>query len=81
MKNIRTYHSPHISYEIYEEDSCYHINAYIENEKNSDNPQRHVLLRNFSRDLETAEIFAKAVSDSAALPVHMEELAESFLSR
>lgn len=81
MKIIRTYHSPHINYEIVEENSHFHINAYTGDKKDSTDPECHVVLRDFSRDLETAEIFTKAISSAAALPIHLEELADSFLSR
>lgn len=80
MKKISTFHSPSICYEIIEENSFFHINTYIKNSENSENPNSRCLLRNFSKDLETAELFAKVVSSAAALPVHIEELADAFLS-
>ncbi len=80
MKKISTFHSPSICYEIIEEDSFFHIKTYLKNSEDPHNPNHVSLIKNFSKSLETAELFTKAVSSAAALPIHMEELAEAFLS-
>ncbi len=81
MKEKLTFYSPRICYEIeILENSC-NINIYIEGFENSDDPAQRCELRNFSDSREKSEQFVSFISSSCALPVHIPQLAEEFLSQ
>ena len=80
MEQDNVYHSPVICYEISFSDKAYNIDVYLEGHKNSDSPNLHCEIRNFSEDEEFARRFAFMLSQNAALPIHIPELAEEFLS-
>ena len=80
MEQSTIYRSPVVCYEISYSKNAYHIDVYVEGYKNSPLENMHCTLQNFSEDSKSAHSFAKLMAQSAALPVHIPELAEEFLS-
>ena len=80
MEQSTIYRSPVICYEISHSNNAYHIDVYVDGFKNSTLADMHCALLNFSTESEIAHRFAKLMSQSAALPIHIPELAEEFLS-
>lgn len=80
MKKENIYRSPVIYYEIEEDNNSYHLDVYIEGHKNSPLKNLHCKLSDFTNDIERIHCFARNLSENAALPVHIPELAEEFLS-
>ncbi len=74
------YHSPLICYEVTEENNSFGISVYYSDAKNSENPELHCEIKDFSTTSEKAHSFAKELAKSCALPLHVPELAEEFLS-
>jgi len=74
------YYSPIICYEISYSENSYHITVYLKGHKNSKDSALFCELRNFSEDKTEAETFAKSLAENAAMPIHIPELAEEFLS-
>ena len=80
MEQNTIYRSPVVCYEISYSNKAYHIDVYVEGFKNSPLDTLHCSLKNFSTDAQSAHRFAKLMSQSAAMPIHIPELAEEFLS-
>lgn len=80
MNDKTVFTSPRIYYEIETSGSSFNINVYLEGFAQSPDPSAHCRIENFCEDFCKAERFVKAISSSCALPVHMKELAEEFLS-
>ncbi len=80
MTSQQIYYSPLICYEVTEEENSFGINVYYSKFKNSEKPELHCVIKNFSATSEKAHSFAKVLAESCALPVHVPELAEEFLS-
>ena len=76
----KIYHSPVICYEVTEDNKSFGIDVYYEKFKNSDNNELCCSLKNFSVTEEKAHLFAIKLAQSSALPLHIPELAEEFLS-
>jgi len=74
------YRSPVICYEISKHNNAYQIDVYIDGHKNSLRKDLHCVLKDFSEDESKARHFALVLSQNAALPVHVPELAEEYLS-
>ncbi len=74
------YHSPLICYEVTEENNSFGISVYYSDSKNSEKPELHCVIKDFSTISEKAHTFAKELAKSCALPLHVPELAEEFLS-
>ncbi len=80
MDSENIYYSPIICYEVSKSDDGYLIDVYLQGHKLSTNTNLHCTLRNFSEDMQTATDFARYLSANCALPVHIPELAEEYLS-
>ncbi len=80
MKAKQIYHSPVICYEVTEENSSYGVSVYYSTHGKSDNPQLCCVIKNLTSNIEKAHTFAKELANSCALPIHVPELAEEFLS-
>lgn len=80
METENIYYSPIICYELSYENSTYGIEVYLQGHKNSDNPQTHLILKDFSKDEAFVRSFLKFVSSGCAMPVHIPEIAEEYLS-
>ncbi len=80
MDSENIFYSPVICYEVVRTDGGYQIDAYLQGYKNSTDSNFHCILRDFSEDVNTAEIFARYLSANCALPVHIPEIAEEYLS-
>ncbi len=80
MKTKQVYHSPVICYEVTEEEKSYGINVYFSNHRDSQDPELNCVIKDFTTISEKAHSFAKKLADNCALPVHVPELAEEFLS-
>ena len=74
------YYSPVVCYEISQTDKSYHITVYIKGHKHSKDSALFCELRNFSEDKTLAENFVRNLAQNAAMPIHIPELAEEFLS-
>lgn len=74
------YHSPLICYEVTQENNTFGIDVYFSEHKDSQKAEHHCVIKNFSTISEKAHNFARLLSESCALPVHVPELAEEFLS-
>ena len=80
MEQDIVYRSPLILYKVSRRNNSYNIDVYLEGFKSSDNKNYHCEIKNFSADAEKAKTFARILSQNAALPIHIPELAEEFLS-
>ena len=80
MDTINIIYSPTICYEISKSSNGYGIDIYLEGHKHSQKPHLHYYLADFSQDRKNAEDFAHYLSANCAMPVHIPELAEEFLS-
>lgn len=80
MNSKQVYHSPLICYEVTKEDNSYGINVYFSTHKDSLNRERHCEVKNITPIKEKAHTFAKELAESCALPIHVPELLEEFLS-
>ena len=74
------YYSPVVCYEISHTDNSYHITVYLKGHKHSKDSALFCELKNFSDEKEKAESFARSLAQNAAMPIHIPELAEEFLS-
>ncbi|MBQ8001727.1 MAG: hypothetical protein IJ298_11150 [Ruminococcus sp.] len=74
------YHSPVICYEVTQEEDSFGISVYYSNHKQSDDPELHCELRQVCNAYDTAHSLVQKLSGSCALPVHIPELVEEFLS-
>lgn len=80
MEDSIIYRSPVICYEVERHNHSYNISVYLEGFKNSASEKYFCEIKNFSQDETTAREFALLLSQNAALPIHIPELAEEFLS-
>lgn len=80
MDSENIFYSPVICYEVTDGNCGYQIDVYIKGHKHSTDPEFHCILNNFSEDINTAESFARYLSANCALPVHIPEIAEEYLS-
>ncbi|MBQ3073779.1 MAG: hypothetical protein IJD19_03770 [Ruminococcus sp.] len=80
MKKVNVYYSPVICYEITEENEMFSLNAYIVGAAHSENTNLHTVIRNFTDKRDRAENFVRILSESAALPIHIPEISEAFMS-
>lgn len=80
MEENTVYYSPVICYEIIPEKNSYHIKVYLNGCQGSKNNELCCELRDFTEDKAKAEAFAEHLAKNAALPIHIPELAEEFLS-
>ena len=80
MEESIIYRSPVICYEVSKNGDSYSINVYLEGFRNSDSKNLSCEIKDFSTDESAARHFALILSQSAALPIHIPELAEEFLS-
>ena len=76
----KIYRSPVICYEVTEDNNSFCIDVYYEKFRNSDNNELCCRLKNFSSSKEKAHQFAIKLAQNSALPLHVPELAEEFLS-
>lgn len=76
----QSFTSPVIRYEITEENSSFGIKVYYSEHKNSDDPELSCEIKDFSATIDKALSFAEMLARNCALPVHVPELAEEFLS-
>ncbi len=74
------YYSPLICYEVTEEEGAFGVDVYYSEFKDSEKPELHCIIKNFSETSEKAHSFAKELAKNCALPLHIPELAEEFLS-
>ena len=74
------FYSPRICYKITRSHKNFNIEVYEEGFANSIDKTRHCFIEDFCCDIETATTFVKHLSSSCAMPVHIPELAEEFLS-
>ncbi len=80
MDSEMIYHSPVICYEISKSNKMYQIDVYLQGHKESTDPKFHSILRDFSDNSADAKVFAEHLCANCALPIHIPELAEEFLS-
>lgn len=80
MDSEKIYHSPVICYEISKQNKGYQLDVYLQGHKESTDPKLHSTLRDFSDNRESADTFAEYLCASCALPIHIPELAEEYLS-
>ena len=80
MEENVIYRSPVICYEVSKNKNSYDISVYLDGYKNAAHKDYFCEIRNFSEDKEKAMGFALNLSKNAALPIHIPELAEEFLS-
>lgn len=80
MNDKAVFTSPRIYYEIEASENSFDINVYLEGFSESCDTSVHCRIENFCEDFCKAERFVEAVASSCALPVHIKELAEEFLS-
>ena len=80
MEKEAIYHSPVICYEVSYSNGAYNLEVYIDGFKGSKSPKLYCRICNFSEDGKNIHNFAQAISQNAALPIHIPELAEEFLS-
>lgn len=80
MKKVNVYYSPVICYEITEENEKFSLNAYVIGAAHSDNTNLHVVIKDFTDNRDCAENFVRILSESAALPIHIPEISEAFMS-
>lgn len=79
MKNT-IFYSPVVCYEVSYSKNSYHITVYLKGHKRSRDSEHYCELKNFSDDRTKAESFARNLAQNAAMPIHIPELAEEFLS-
>ena len=80
MEDQIIYYSPVICYEVIPHQNSYSVDVYFQGSKDSDDENLHSFLKDFSEDKETTLNFVISLSKNAALPLHVPELAEEFLS-
>lgn len=80
MTSQKIYHSPLICYEVTQQENSFGINVYFMGSKDACDGELHCEIKNFSNLAEQAHGFAQELAKSCALPVHVPELAEEFLS-
>lgn len=80
MEKQTIFYSKRICYEIKSLNKSFSIDVYTEGFADSKDNTQHCFIENFCEDIETATAFVKLLSSSCALPVHIPELAEEFLS-
>lgn len=80
MKTEQIYHSPIICYEVTEDKNTYGINVYFSTHKGSENRELNCEISNITTLGEKAHAFAKELARNCALPLHVPELLEEFLS-
>ena len=80
MEDYAIYYSPVICYKITRSENSYNLSVYIQGHQNSSDPTLCCTLEDFSDSEEHTRRFALSLAGSAALPIHIPELAEEFLS-
>ena len=80
MEESVIYRSPVICYEVSKNQEAYDISVYMEGYKNSKSKKHNIEIKGFSEDKSKALDFAFTLSRNCALPIHLPELAEEFLS-
>lgn len=80
MKDKILFYSPRICYEIEAKENTCNIKVYMEGFETSYDSSLCCTLEDFSENTETATRFIESVSASCALPTHIPQLAEEFLS-
>lgn len=80
MEESVIYRSPVICYEVSKNEKAYDISVYMEGYKNSECRNQSCKIKDFSQDRNRALDFALMLSRNCALPIHIPELTEEFLS-
>lgn len=80
MEESVIYRSPVICYEVSKNRNSYDIHVYLEGHKNSVCKDQSCEIKDFSRERSKALDFALMLSRNCALPIHIPELTEEFLS-
>lgn len=80
METDIIFYSPRICYKIKHSCNNFSIDVYEEGFAHSKDKTRRCFIENFCSDIETATSFVKILSSTCALPIHIPELAEEFLS-
>ncbi|MBE6738516.1 MAG: hypothetical protein E7566_07710 [Ruminococcaceae bacterium] len=80
MEESVIYRSPIICYEVSKNQNAYDISVYLEGYKNSKCKNHSCEIKDFSEDKTKALDFAFMLSRNCALPIHIPELTEEFLS-
>lgn len=80
METENIYYSPLICYELSYENKSYGIDVYLQGHKNSSDPKLHLTIKDFSQDEAFTRGFLQLISSGCALPVHIPEIAEEYLS-
>ncbi len=73
-------YSPVICYEISGSENGYQVDVYLQGHKNCTDPRLHCTLTDFSENEKLTRKFIGYLSASCALPVHIPEIAEEYLS-
>lgn len=80
MKEKKILTSPRIFYELETVNNHCNLSVYLEGFADSKDPEVCCKIEDFTEDTQKAVRFIENISHACALPVHIPELAEEFLS-